>query len=273
MTGFPSDTPSVPASLGDIEEVLRRLGEKRVAVFSDYDGTLTPIVARPELAVLDEDMRETLRRLAAHCTTAIISGRSLEDVRDLVGIEELYYAGNHGFEIEGPPQNPLHLETGTEYRQDLEDVRARIEERVGGISGLLIEDKRLSLSVHYRLVTPDRVPTVKRTVDEIVADFPRLRRHSGKKVYEIRPRVDWHKGRALIFVLEALGLDRPDVFPIYLGDDVTDEDAFAVIKGRGLGVLVSDSPHASAADYIVRDPAEVKRFLDQLIEGLGRSDV
>ena len=93
---------ALPSALARRDEIAQRLRGRQAAVFLDYDGTLTAIVARPELAVMEPDMREAVRALARCCTTAIVSGRALGDVAKLVDLRELYYAGNHGFEISGP---------------------------------------------------------------------------------------------------------------------------------------------------------------------------
>ena len=97
-----------------------------------------------------------------------------------------------------------------------------------------------------------------------MAGLPELRKTGGKKVFEVRPRMDWDKGKAVLWLLDALGLDRPEVTPIYIGDDLTDEDAFAALKERGISLLVSERPLPTAADYRLRDTEEVGDFLETL---------
>ncbi len=261
---------ALPSALAHGPEIEQRMAGRRVAIFLDYDGTLTPIVARPELAVMAEAMRQTVRALGRCCPTAIVSGRGLADVARLVGLAELYYAGNHGFEISGPGHTEISYEPGKQFVSAVNAISARIAAGIEGIEGALVENKSYSLSVHYRLTPPERVPEVERVVDTALKDFPTLHKRHGKKVFEIRPKIDWDKGKAVLWLLEALQLNGPEVLPIYVGDDVTDEDAFTALKGRGIGVLVTDVPRPSAADYSLHDTEEVRQFL-QILTALTRA--
>jgi alpha,alpha-trehalase len=108
------------------------------------------------------------------------------------------------------------------------------------------------------------VPEVERAVDEALAGRSGLVKTGGKKVFELRPAVEWDKGRAVVWLLEALDLDGPDVTPLYVGDDVTDEDAFRALHERGIGILVTELPRASAARYSLQDPREVRELLDRV---------
>lgn len=254
----------LPSALAHRDEVAQRLQGRKAAVFLDYDGTLTAIVARPELAVLAPDMREAVRALARCCPTAIVSGRALADVAKLVGLTELYYAGNHGFEISGPHHTDISYAPGKQFQSAVNDISRHIESGIDAIDGAFVENKVYSLSVHYRLAAREDVPKVERVVDQALASFPNLAKRHGKEVFEIRPKIDWDKGKAVLWLLEALQLNGPEVLPIYVGDDVTDEDAFAALKGRGIGVLVSDVPRPSSADYSLHDVAEVGQFLHML---------
>jgi trehalose 6-phosphate phosphatase len=258
----------LPSALERLPELARRLAGRRAVVFLDYDGTLTPIVAHPDLAVLAPDAREALRHLARVATVAVVSGRALADVRALVALDDIVYAGNHGFEIQGPGGTALSYEVGGDFLDDVARVREVLAQRVEPISGAWVEDKARSLSVHYRQTPEERVADVEAAVDAALADAPRLRKHHGKMVFEIRPRIDWDKGRAVLWLLEALGLEGPEVLPFYLGDDVTDEDAFRALAGRGVGVLVAEAPRASAADYRLGDPDEVRECLAGLASRL-----
>jgi alpha,alpha-trehalase len=259
-------TPTLPSGLDSMEQIAGRLAGKRAAVFLDYDGTLTPIVSRPELAVLSEEMRATLERLTAACTVAIVSGRDRLDVEGLVKVAGLVYAGSHGFDIVGPGGLDMQHEEGARYRPILEQAADEIEQRVGGIEGVLIERKKYAVAIHYRLVADEHLPQIDAAVDEVSAAHPELRRTGGKKVYELRPKLEWHKGKAVLWLLEALDLDHPDVVPFYLGDDETDEDAFRALADRGVGVMVAEDPGATSAHYLLRDPGEARAFLDRLID-------
>ncbi len=158
--------------------------------------------------------------------------------------------------------------------QQIAEATSRLAAELAGLPGVLIDPKRFALAIHYRLADPADLPRIERAVDEAAAAFPALRKSRGKKVFELRPALDWHKGATLGWVLdrwtETGGSDaaspRPWL-PLYLGDDTTDEDAFAAAAERGgIGILVADEPRATAARYRLRDPQEVRRFLDRLAE-------
>jgi trehalose-phosphatase len=267
--------PALPSALEHWDEIERRLAGRHPALFLDYDGTLSPIAPRPELARLPAPTREAVLRLAEHFPVAILSGRGREDVEALVGLENVYYAGSHGFDIAGPPLAeggpPLRHEVGEGIPQRIEQAAAALRERLEGgegggrIEGVLVEPKRFAVAVHYRLVDEAEVPRVERAVDAVLASFPDLRKALGKKVFELRPDLDWDKGKALLWFLETLG--RTGAVPIYLGDDVTDEDAFrAITQDRigGIGILVSEEPRPTAASYSLRDPDEARELLEKL---------
>ncbi len=260
----------LPWAMESMDDIAGRIGDGSLAVFLDYDGTLTPIVARPELAILSPEMRATLTQLAEQCLVAIVSGRGRENVANLVELPGLVYAGSHGFDIAGPDGLVSHHQEGQRFVPMIAEAEQALRDKLGGIEGCLIEGKIYALAVHYRLVDEHLVPAIETAVDEVVAGLPELRKTGGKKVFEVRPRMDWDKGKAVLWLLDALGLDRPEVTPIYIGDDLTDEDAFAALKGRGIGLLVSDRPLPTAADYRLRDTEEVGTFLRALSEILGR---
>lgn len=280
-----------PSALERWPEIAGRLAGRRPALFLDYDGTLSPIVQRPELALLPDAARTLLRRLADRMPAAILSGRLREDVAALVGLPQLFYAGSHGFDIAGPPpppapasigdgsaEPPLRHEVGRGVPARMARVAERLRRELAGIAGVLVEDKRFAVAVHYRLVDDRDLPRVEAAVDRAAADADgaaadaasdtgRLRKTGGKKVWELRPDVDWDKGKALLWLLGRLGLDRPDAVPIFLGDDVTDEDAFAAVASRGgIGILIAEEPRATAATYRLRDPVEALELLARLAE-------
>lgn len=254
-----------PRALEHREEIFRRARGKRLAVFLDYDGTLTPIVARPEAARLAGPMRRTLRELAAHCPVAVISGRDLKDVQNLVGLDSLYYAGSHGFEIAGPAGRRLEARWGTEFLPALDRAEKSLRRALEGkIPGVQVERKRLAVAVHYRRVAAARAPEVERAVDRVRQEAAGLRRGRGKKVWELLPDLDWDKGQAVLWLLRQMNLEGPEALPVYLGDDGSDEAAFRVLRERGFGIVVQEEERPSAARYRLRDPAEVQKFLQGL---------
>jgi len=243
-----------------------------ILFLSDYDGTLTPIVSRPEEAILSPEVREKLHALAEKPTfsVGIISGRLLSEVKALVGIEGIYYAGNHGLEIEGPGLtfiNPI----AKSAQEEIKDLVQQFTARLSGIKGVIVEDKGLSLSVHYRLVKENDEKTVADIFHQITS--PRLRNGkirvtSGKKVWEVRPPINWHKGKAVETIIKEIKTvlgGKPDL-TIYLGDDTTDEDAFRIINlPQGWSIFVGQENSSSNADYFLNSVSEVDSFLSRLL--------
>jgi trehalose 6-phosphate phosphatase len=251
----------VPSALKRVHEIVATQG-RRLAVFLDYDGTLTPIVARPEQAMLSDSTRQTVRTLAAHMPVAILSGRDLDDIRRRVDTDEIVYAGSHGFDIVGP--RGLRKEVATEFLPILDAAEKELGEKLTHIPGVLLERKRFSIAAHYRQADESGVVKAKQAMDEAAARHLELRRVTGKKVYELEPDIDWHKGRAVNWLLETLGLAQPEVLPLYIGDDFTDEDAFRAVRQCGVGIVVSEKPRSTAARYALKNSAEVERFLHEV---------
>jgi trehalose-phosphatase len=202
----------------------------------------------------------------------IVSGRGREDVAARVALDGLGYVGSHGFDILGPPSTdgagPLRLEVGEGIPEAIERAAGHLHRALDGVAGVLVEPKRFAISVHFRLADESRLPEIERAVDAALASEPGLRKGHGKKLFELRPDLDWDKGKALLWLLDALGLDRPDVLPFYIGDDLTDEDAFRAVRDRGIGVLVAGGPRETAAEYQVRDTGEVVELLERLESAL-----
>ncbi|HXV23191.1 MAG TPA: trehalose-phosphatase [Alphaproteobacteria bacterium] len=252
---------AVPRILDLPGEIGRLVDGLRVAVFLDYDGTLTPIVERPDQAILSQDMRAAVKALAQLCTVGIISGRDRSDVERLVGLEDLVYAGSHGFDIFGPRNLKMEHKEGVALAAVVRDAAERLAKALAEIEGALVEPKRFAVAVHYRQVAADEVSRVEDAVDRVLAELTELRKTFGKKVFELRPHFDWDKGKAVLWVLKALKLDGSDVVPLYLGDDTTDEDAFAALADRGVGILVGCPGRETAARYVLDGPEDVQRFL------------
>src|SRR5207244_6017221 len=211
-----------------------------------YDGTLTPIVSRPDQAVLMDSTRAILRTLAAKMPVVILSGRELKDVRNRVGIGGIVYAGSHGFDIAGP--RGLRRQEAAEFLPALDAAEKELHEKLAGMAGALIERKCFSIATHYRDVNENDFPKLERSVSEVAARHRKLRRIDGKKVYELLPNIEWNKGKAVAWLLETLGLESRSggIRPIYIGVDRTDEDAFRVLEQRGLGILVSNQSQPTA---------------------------
>jgi trehalose-phosphatase len=241
----------------------------RVALFLDFDGTLAPIVPDPADAQLSDAVREVLRRLVEQdsIVTTVISGRAVEDLYVRVRVDNVIYSGNHGLEIFG--RGLRFVEPEADARRDqLRRLTELLAVRLRPIPGVLVEDKGLTTSIHFRQASEEDVPAIEQTVRASVAEAGAwFRLGTGREVFDIVPRTGWHKGAAVEWILKHLS---PGGFlPIYLGDDSSDEDAFAVLKD-GVTVRVGGLP-ATCAQYSVPGPAEVYRFL-MWLEDRGKSD-
>ncbi|MEM8618792.1 MAG: trehalose-phosphatase [Actinomycetota bacterium] len=245
-------------------DLTRQVSGKSVAVFSDYDGVLSPIVARPEDAVLGEGMRKALTALASTATVAVVSGRDLDDVAAMVDIDGLWYAGSHGWQVRSP-DGTLHLPHSD--AASVEPVLDTAEQQLSllpEIAGVWVERKRYAIAVHYRAAADEVVDELRRRVTEVVNAHDELRMVAGKKVFELRPVVDWNKGTVVAWLLEKMGLASDTTLPMYLGDDVTDEDGFGAVRSLGVGIIASTDDRDTAAHLRVDDPAGVQTVLADL---------
>lgn len=266
----------MPHLLNVWPSVSRQLNRaNHVLLLFDYDGTLSPIAPHPDLAVLPPRTRNgliTLERMDRY-TVGVISGRGLDDVRRKVAIPELIYAGNHGLEMEGSGWRYVNPEAAA-ARSRLDRILAALDAELTGMEGVFVEGKGLTLSVHYRLTPQEFRPRVMVGFEEALARATGpegIRVTRGKEVLEVRPEVDWHKGKAVEKVASA--------FPAgplvcYFGDDLTDEDGFAAVHElNGLSVFVGPARQPTRAVYRLDSPAEVAKTLDlmaRLPEGEAR---
>jgi trehalose-phosphatase len=247
---------------------------RHILFFSDFDGTLAPIIEKPELAAMPENVYRILGELIhdQRFTVGIISGRALSDLKERVNIGGIIYAGNHGFEIEGPGLkfvNPIAEEIKPFFRI----VRQILGLTLGTIKGVFVEDKGLTLSIHYRQVQEEKIGDIQTMVERAINGLSSrglFKVTSGKKVYEVRPAVDWDKGKAIRMLMKRYGKGgRPSgLLPIYLGDDLTDEDGFRIIEkyGNGITVHVGGVDTRSAARYYLDSSDEVAVFMDRLLD-------
>lgn len=238
-----------------------RTAARRMVVFLDFDGTLSPIVARPADAALSDAARAAVRALAAVCPVAVVSGRELADLRDRVALPGVRLAGSHGLEFADNDGAEWRHPDADGYLDDLNAAEADMRGRVGAIDGIEIERKRFSVAVHYRRAA-DRAAAVDAAVAAVLADHPRLDDIPGKMVHDLRPALRWHKGECVGWVLRRLALT--DSLPLYIGDDITDEDAFAAVAGAGIGIRVGEDAAATRAGWFLRDSGEVREFLERL---------
>jgi trehalose-phosphatase len=256
-----------PCALEHFEDIVQALATGAPAVFLDYDGTLVPIAPRPDQAILPVQTRAMLERLAGSCPVAIVTGRALDDIVRLVDSPLLFYAASHGYDICGPAG--LRHQPAPSLSRDIDAVTNRLRPQVDRVAGAVMESKVFSIAVHYRLAEPGAHEPLERAIDEALADHPALTKTSGKKLFEIRPAMDWHKGAAVSWLLEHLGQSGPARMPLFVGDDLTDEDALQAVEHTGIGIFVGPSPSwETAARYGLADTHEVERFVQRLIAAL-----
>ena len=247
------------------------LKDKFIFLFLDYDGTLTPIVQSPDKAVISGKTREILMRLSKnpHCRVAIISGRALKDIKNKIGLEGIIYAGNHGLEIDGP-KIKFKTPVSSGHMTILKKIKTILKKKLSKIRGAIIEDKGLTLSVHYRLVDTKDTWLVKTIYHETLVHYivsNKVKIRPGKKVLEIRPPLEWDKGKIVLWLLarRKFILNGEPYVPIYIGDDITDEDVFRALKNTGLTVFVGDPENSHAKCYL-RNTQEVTEFLEQILK-------
>ena len=260
----------IPEALASRDQLTALVRSRQPAVFLDFDGTLSNIVNDPAAATLVDGVAHELARLAHCCPVGVISGRDLSDIQTRVGMTGIWYAGSHGFEVVGPGGHHYRNDTALSSVPDLERATHMLRDRLSSIPGVVVEHKNFTVAVHYRTVDMDMVDEVVATVHK-VADRAGLRVTSGRKVVELRPDVDWDKGQTLDWILDHL-TDTGNVLPIYIGDDFTDEDAFAAVADLGVGIVVrhfEDGDRRSAARFAVDSPDEVCHLLQWLADLLG----
>lgn len=246
----------------------------QVALFLDYDGTLTPLVKHPSQARLSAGVKRLLRRLAAlpGVWVALVSGRALEDLQRMVKLEGLCYVGNHGLELEGAEMRYVNP-AARRCEPILRRIAAALRPRVRRIRGAWLENKKFTLSVHYRRVAPSEKMLVRNEFYGVVRPYQEKGQAwatAGKEVLEVRPPVRWDKGTMVRWLLARReAMTGAEVLPVYVGDDVTDEDAFGALRRRGITVAVGPANHLTEAAYVVKSPSEVKRFLALILKARG----
>ncbi|MCO6436420.1 MAG: trehalose-phosphatase [Phycisphaerae bacterium] len=255
--------------------IVECIGQRKPAMFLDYDGTLTPIVRRPEDATLGENMRSILVQWAQHANVAIVSGRDRQDVQSLVRLPQLCYAGSHGFDIRGPNGLQMQQEEAVSALPALDEAERNLREVVSAIDGARVERKKFAIAVHFREVSSENdIRQIETSVDQIVSRAQHLRKRSGKKIFELQPDVEWDKGHAILWLIKAMNVsDRANVV-FYIGDDVTDEDAFRALRrqGRGVGIRVGSPDEDTLALFYLRNCDEVAAFLETLLRKFRESD-
>ncbi len=255
----------IKSAIDCFEELISLLEARKPAIFLDYDGTLAPIVQNPADATMPERTKRLLEEAKSRFPVSIISGRDLDDLMAHAGIEGISYAGSHGLEIAFANLDRKQLVD--DPHRILSEVKAsEVELRllVEGFSGAIVERKRFGVALHYRGVAAERVEDLLKLFDQIALKHPLLRRTEGKMVVELSG-TGANKGTAVSEIMRHEGISAETHLPIFIGDDLTDEDGFISLKGKGIGVIVGDAPRVTEADYSLRDHEEVSEFLEKLV--------
>lgn len=230
----------------------------------DYDGSLTPLMPKPELAKMKESTRKFLDNISKipKFSVGIITGRKISEIRSIVQLDHIIYAGNHGLELEGPDFKYVHAKT-KEFKRILHEVSAEIRPLAKNFPQTFLEDKEFTLTYHYRLLSNARVPDLIKEFSKIVAPWvadKKIKILEAKKAIEVRPNINWNKGSAVRWILLH---EDPMSLPIYFGDDKTDEHAFKAVNDRGYSIRIGYEKE-SAAQYYLKSVYEVEEFLSFL---------
>ena len=258
-----STLPDALAAFGQIAGVV---SARRPAIFFDFDGTLSPIVEQPGAAALAPGTDDALRALAALYPVAVLSGRDLADIRERVGIPGLWYAGSHGFEMVGPDGTYHSNDAAAEAIPLLEQAAGELAEQLARHPGVVVEHKRYAVAVHYRNAAPEAGAAVTAAVHN-AGNRLGLKVTAGRKVVELRPNIAWDKGRTLEWIVDQIAGEET-LLPIFLGDDLTDEDGFDAVLHDGVGIVVrhsEDGDRATGARFCLEDPDHVREFIERLV--------
>ncbi|HEX4683973.1 MAG TPA: trehalose-phosphatase [Gemmatimonadaceae bacterium] len=244
-----------------------RLEGRPLLLLLDVDGTLSPIAPRPEYAVVPPETQRLVERLAAtpNLHVAVVSGRAADDARRIVGVSGVWVIGNHGIETAAPNEAPKARDDVVAFADRIALAADRASAISESIQGIIVENKRWSLSVHYRLAHPRIVPDLTSQVEIIAADLG-LRVTRGKEVLEIRPPVEVDKGTAAVALADRLGALHDEASIFAAGDDRTDEDMFRSLRGRkprAVTVHVGVDPNAreTVAEFSVADTDAMRELL------------
>lgn len=254
---------SLPSALEELPSILKALGTDPPRLFLDFDGTLSEIVDDPENAALAPGLGRVLERLADRIPLAFVSGRGRSDVEQRVRVRRAAYAGSHGLDIRGPD---FAHRVGVEASAALSRILPGVLALADDFPGVRVEEKTLGVAVHFRGAGDVRSDELESALSRLAKDEDTLRLIQGKKVFELRPALTWNKGDAVRWLLDRPEFNRDSGRPIYIGDDLTDEDGLAVVRDHGIGIVVrgEDDTRETVAHFALANPGEVARFLERL---------
>ncbi|HAG08339.1 MAG TPA: trehalose-phosphatase [Desulfotomaculum sp.] len=237
----------------------------QVLLMLDYDGTLVPLAPTPAQARPAAELLRILKKLGGRpqYKVAVISGRTLSDLTNLLPVPGIFLIGGHGIEVMSPYGEVTHLLDHKHITKIINELEQLARCCLNDKDGFLLENKGYSLAIHYRLAGPSMAKGALNKFIEL--SKPIIQKHGlnilpGKKVLEIRP-LDIHKGKAVNYLQQLY----PHSLAVYYGDDTTDEDAFRALK-EGLSILVSPRTRVSAAKFKLNSSLEVLEVLTLLLE-------
>lgn len=262
LTPDPNPADTIPAT---------SFSGRPLLVLVDVDGTLAPIALQPSHARVPDSTRRVVAQLVTHpgVSVALVSGRAAHDARRLVGVDGVWAVGNHGIELLAPNGDLAVDPLVTPYAAVLRQAADALQPLLDPFRDVTLEDKQWTLSVHYRAANPAIVPHVRAIVDD-VARSRGLLITNGKKVFEIRPPVEIHKGTAIVRLARDLGALGENASVLFAGDDATDEDAFRLLRAvlpRAVTVHVGDNPD-TAAEFTLATPDDVRALLERVLHSL-----
>lgn len=251
------------------DALAKRLSGSPLVLFLDIDGTLAPIAPRPEYALIPAETRDALRALVQlpQVHVAIVSGRSAGDAARLVAMDDVWIIGNHGFELAAPGHAPEARPDVAAYEESIAAAASACARFASEIEGVIVEDKRWTLSVHYRLAHPRFVAEIRERMGAIARETG-LRLTSGKEVLELRPPVAVDKGTAAVDLAHRLGALTEGGSSLFAGDDRTDEDAFRELREAWplvVTIRVAAEVVETAAEFCVTDTDAVRELLQAVV--------
>lgn len=256
----------LPNALSRFDLLKEKIAGRKPLLILDFDGTLSPIVPNPDDAVLPEASKQSLIKLAAVTPLAVISGRDRKDVEHKVALPQLIYAGSHGLDMAGPEGLDIPQKVDAAILKALDTAADHLQQQLASVRGCIVEAKKYAIAVHFRNVSEEEVERVIEAVTEELTRHPSLKKGTGKKIVELKPAIDWHKGRASQWLFEALNLNYTQFLPIFIGDDITDEDAFESLHQKGIGILVGSHGEQTAATFSLQNTDDVQTLLERLYE-------
>lgn len=260
------DIGKVPHAIMDWDNIKSQIGNKEIVLFIDYDGTLSEIVSDPRQAVLKQSLKDVLHRCSPSIKIAVISGRDRVDVQERVGLDGIFYVGSHGLDMCGPGCFYYQVEEAQKFSSELQDATMAATLIFEKVKGVHLERKSFSTAIHYRMVPDTEEDSIRDKIFTLIRKYPHLKAKAGKKVIEIFPDINWGKGEAVKKLSEILNIDPAHSIPIYLGDDLTDEDAFKELRHKGIGIKIDEDGETSTeARYFLKNPGEVEKFLNLIL--------